>query len=145
MRIRRRMALVAVAAAAVLVGSPSIAQASPTAQGAADYAATKLGSPYSFGAAGPTRFDNPGLVKAAYASVGISLPQSVASQYSMTARLGGISQLTPGDLVFYGVSGPTSVAIYEGGGRVIDAGHPGTVVAYHPYDQATIYGYGRVS
>lgn len=138
------MALVAVAAAAVLVGVPSLAQASTAAQGAADYAAGKLGCPYSFGAAGPTRFDNPGLVKAAYGSVGISLPQNVASQYSMTARL-SFSQLTPGDLVFYGSTGPTSVAIYEGNGRVVDAGHPGTVVAYHPYDQSAIYGYGRVA
>ena len=30
-------------------------------------------------------------------------------------------------------------------GRVIDAGHPGTVVAYHPIDQAVIYGFGRVA
>lgn len=37
------------------------------------------------------------------------------------------------------------VVVDEGGGRVIDAGHPGTVVAYHPYNQTTIYGYGRVA
>lgn len=133
-----------VAAALVAVGIPSIAQASTASQGAADYAVSKLGSPYSFGAAGPTRFDNPGLVKAAYASVGVSLPQSVAGQYAASARL-NFNQLQAGDLVFYGTSAPTSVAIYEGGGRVIDAGHPGTVVAYHPYDQAVIYGFGRVA
>jgi cell wall-associated NlpC family hydrolase len=136
--------IVLVAAAVVAVGIPSVAQAGTVAQGAADYAVTKLGCPYSFGAAGPTRFDNPGLVRAAYASVGVSLPATVAGQYSATTRL-GFDQLQPGDLVFYGDQSPTSVAIYEGGGRVISAGHAGTVVAYHPYDQSPIYAFGRVA
>src|SRR5690242_1758965 len=125
MLIRRRMAVVAVAVAAALVGFPSIARAGTAAQGGAEYAAGKVPRPYSSGGAGPTRIYNPRLVTAAYASIGISVPQNAASQYSTTARL-SFSQLTPGDLVFYGTSGPTSVAIYEGGGRVIDAGHPGT-------------------
>jgi cell wall-associated NlpC family hydrolase len=145
-----RMIRLALAACTTLLAGLALTAApasadSATGDGAAGYAVSKIGAPYQYGAAGPDRFDNPGLVKAAYGSVGVDLPQNTSSLYVQTQRIGA-ADLALGDLVFYGTPGtsPTSVAIYEGNGTVINAGRPGTTVDYHPLGTSTVFGYGRV-
>lgn len=88
--------------------------------------------------------DCSGFTMAIYASYGISLPHSAASQAG-GGRSISRSELQPGDLVFYGKGGISHVGIYIGGGQicheansrrdcVIDSiGYCGTPVKYVTY------------
>ena len=58
-----------------------------------------------------------------YAQAGISLPHSSEMMSQMLPRLSQ-SELLPGDLMFF-YSPVSHVAIYLGGGSMIDASHPG--------------------
>jgi len=93
---------------------------------AADWARSRKGSRYQYGATGPHRFDCSGLTRWAYARIGKSLPHSSSAQYASTRHV-AISDLQPGDLVFY-YSPISHVGIYIGGGRIIHAPHPGQSV-----------------
>jgi cell wall-associated NlpC family hydrolase len=108
---------------------------------AVDYAYAHLGRPYVYAASGPGSFDCSGLVMAAWAAAGKSLPHNAAAQYSATARISK-SALQEGDLVFY--RNNAHVAIYIGGGMIIAAPHTGTVVQKQSVDIMTPNGYGRV-
>ena len=89
-----------------------------------------MGDWYAFGAAGPTTFDCSGLVVWAYAQVGISLPHFSGAQYADTTHI-SMSQLEPGDLVFFG-DPSQHVAIYVGGGMIVEAPHSGAQVHIVP-------------
>ena len=93
------------------------------------FARAQLGEQYVWGGAGPNVWDCSGLTMMAWRQAGVSMAHYTGSQYNQTARV-PISQLQPGDLVFYGVSGPSShhVGLYIGGGRMIHAPNPSTVV-----------------
>lgn len=54
-----------------------------------------------------------------------------------------ISQLQPGDLVFYGVPAH-HVGMYVGGGRMVDAPHSGANVHVVPIWWGDLAGFGRV-
>jgi len=86
----------------------------------------KLGSPYQWAAAGPSRFDCSGLTMWVWAKAGVSLPHSAQAQYD-GGRHVSREQLQPGDLVFYG-SPIHHVGIYVGNGQMISAPHTGDVV-----------------
>jgi cell wall-associated NlpC family hydrolase len=91
----------------------------------------QLGCMYSYGSAGPCSagFDCSGLVSQAWAAAGISIPRTT---YSEWAALPHISQsdLQPGDLLFY--NGIGHVAMYIGGGKIIDAPSAGQPVRELP-------------
>lgn len=112
----------------------------------ADAAISQLGVPYSWGggnASGPSMgfgpgagivgFDCSGLTLYAWARVGVSLPHSAQMQYDVSAKV-SLSQLQPGDLVFYGSSSRSidHVSVYVGGGQVVHAPNSTTVVQYGP-------------
>ena len=101
----------------------------------------QLGDPYVYGAAGPSAFDCSGLTMYAWNAAGVSLPHSSSAQYSSTRHV-AISDLQPGDLVFY-YSPISHVAIYIGGGRIIHAPHPGTSVEIAPMNEMPISGAAR--
>ena len=101
----------------------------------------QLGDPYVWGAAGPDAFDCSGLTMYSWRSAGVSLPHSSAAQYSAVRRV-SLSELQPGDLVFY-YSPVSHVAIYIGGGQVIDAPYPGRSVQIVELDSMPITGAGR--
>jgi cell wall-associated NlpC family hydrolase len=82
-----------------------------------------LGAPYVFGAAGPSAFDCSGLTSWAWAQAGVYLPHSASAQYSSLPRV-PLSDVQPGDIIYYGNFGP-HVGIYVGGGTIIHARHPG--------------------
>jgi cell wall-associated NlpC family hydrolase len=88
-----------------------------------------LGVPYVWGGASPRGFDCSGLVMYAFAQIGVSLPHSSYAQYTMGTPV-SISQLQPGDLVFF--AGASHVGIYIGGGQFIHAPHTGDVVKISP-------------
>jgi cell wall-associated NlpC family hydrolase len=83
-----------------------------------------LGAPYVVGAAGPSSFDCSGLTSWAWAQAGVYIPHSASGQYATLPRV-PLSQVEPGDIIYYGNFGP-HVGIYIGGGQIIHARHPGT-------------------
>ncbi|MDT0264930.1 NlpC/P60 family protein [Streptomyces sp. DSM 44915] len=102
--------------------------ASSRGQAALNAAATKLGAPYVWAASGPSSFDCSGLTSWAYSQAGVSLPRVSQAQANAGARV-GMSELAPGDLVFY-YPELTHVAIYAGNGQILHAPRPGGVVEY---------------
>ncbi len=99
----------------------------PGVQAVLDAARSQLGVPYRWGASSPgSGFDCSGLVLYAWKFGGLSLPHSSRAMYSMTQRISA-DQLQPGDLVFGG-SPIHHVALYIGGGQMIQAPHSGDVV-----------------
>ena len=93
------------------------------------FARAQLGEPYVWGGAGPNVWDCSGLTMMAWRQAGVSMSHYTGYQWAETDRV-PISQLQPGDLVFFGTSGPDShhVGLYIGGGQMIHAPNPSTVV-----------------
>jgi cell wall-associated NlpC family hydrolase len=102
------------------------------------YAYAQLGKPYQWGGAGPNSFDCSGLVMRAWGAAGVALPHSAAGDQSMLPGV-SLSALEPGDLVFYG-SPAYHVALYIGGGRIIQAPHTGANVEISSVGSATSAG-----
>jgi cell wall-associated NlpC family hydrolase len=94
--------------------------------------------PYVWGAAGPRSFDCSGLVQWSFAQAGVEMPR-VAADQARTGPAIPVNRLAPGDLLFYHTD-PTApgyfshVAIYLGGGRMIQAPEPGLDVEIVPVD-----------
>jgi peptidoglycan DL-endopeptidase CwlO len=99
-------------------------------------AESREGLPYVWGAAGPDSFDCSGLVQWSFARAGVSMPR-VAADQARTGPAVAVSQLQPGDLLFYHTD-PTApgyishVAIYLGDGWMIQAPEPGQDVEIVP-------------
>ncbi|SOD58776.1 Cell wall-associated hydrolase, NlpC family [Streptomyces zhaozhouensis] len=102
--------------------------ASGRASAALNAAISKLGSPYVWGATGPSSFDCSGLTGWAYNQAGVSLPRVSQDQANAGTRVSQ-SELAPGDLVFF-YPGLTHVGIYVGNGQMVHAPSTGGVVEY---------------
>ncbi|MFJ3668359.1 NlpC/P60 family protein [Streptomyces sp. NPDC090106] len=103
--------------------------ASSFAAAAFSAAQSKIGSPYVYGATGPSSFDCSGLTSWAYAQAGVSIPRTSQAQASAGTRIYSQSDLQVGDLViFYGDQ--HHVGLYAGNGQVLHAPRTGTVVRY---------------
>ncbi|WP_163744123.1 peptidoglycan hydrolase RipC [Mycolicibacterium madagascariense] len=104
-------------------------------------ALTRIGSPYSWGAAGPGAFDCSGLVMWAFGQAGVNLPHS-----SQALAQGGqpvsMDQMQPGDLITY-YSDASHVGIYIGDGMMVHASTYGTPVRVAPVDNAPIHNVRR--
>jgi cell wall-associated NlpC family hydrolase len=101
-------------------------------------ALSRVGEPYVWGGSGPTVFDCSGLVQWSIRQAGVVMPR-VAAQQAETGPLIPLAQLQPGDLLFYHTD-PTApayishVAIYLGGGLMVQAPEPGKDVEVVPAD-----------
>jgi cell wall-associated NlpC family hydrolase len=93
------------------------------------FAYAQIGKPYVWGATGPSAYDCSGLVQAAWASAGVSIPRTTYDQWASLPHI-PLSELEPGDLILY--NGESHVAIYVGGGYIVDAPHTGAVVERIP-------------
>ena len=69
------------------------------------YAKEFLGTPYKYAANGPDRFDCSGFTCYVYQHFGISLPRTSRDQFSAGRPVREISDIQPGDLVFFARSG----------------------------------------
>lgn len=130
-------------------------------QGAVARAMQALGMPYAWaggGYNGPTYgvnspgtdgwndstvygYDCSGLTMYGWASQGLYLPHYAASQFSVAGSYHpSPGDFQPGDLLFWGLPGQSDihhVAMYIGGGNVIQAPYSGTVVQITPWDQVS--------
>ncbi|MEU6475636.1 NlpC/P60 family protein [Streptomyces sp. NPDC047017] len=89
----------------------------------------KIGSPYVYGASGPSSFDCSGLTSWAYAQAGVTIPRTSEAQANAGQRIYSQSQLQVGDLVlFYGDL--HHIGLYAGNGMVLHAPHTGANVRY---------------
>jgi cell wall-associated NlpC family hydrolase len=92
-------------------------------------ALSRVGLPYVWGGAGPAVFDCSGLVQWSLRQAGLVMPR-VAADQARTGPLIPLSDLRPGDLLFYhtDATAPTyisHVAIYLGNGLMEQAPEPG--------------------
>ena len=96
-------------------------------QTAISVALGKVGKPYfyEYGGTGAYGFDCSGLVQNAFAAAGKYLPRTAAAQFAQAPVHVPLSQAQPGDLLVWGSApGFYHVAIYLGGGRVVQALNP---------------------
>ena len=101
-----------------------------TAATAVQAALTQVGTPYSWGGAGPGGFDCSGLVMWAFRQAGIALPHSSQAQANGGQAV-SLSELQPGDvLTFYGDASHSG--IYVGDGMMIHSSTYGQPVAVVP-------------
>ena len=103
-------------------------------------ARAQIGKPYRWGASGPDSFDCSGLTMYAWRAAGVSLPHSTYAQWAATPHISR-SDLQPGDLVYF--SGLNHMAIYSGGGMMIEAPHTGLNVREVPLRTGDFYGASR--
>lgn len=94
--------------------------------GAVSAALSKLGSPYGWGAAGPSQFDCSGLMYWAYQQQGKSIPRTSQAQLAGGTPVSR-SELQPGDIVGY-YPGVTHVGMYIGNGQLVHASDYGIPV-----------------
>jgi cell wall-associated NlpC family hydrolase len=90
---------------------------------AVGFAVRAVGVPYRWGGESPASgFDCSGLVRWAYARVGVDLPHSSYALYGAGRRI-ATSQLEPGDVLFF--DGLGHVGLYVGDGKMVHAPHTG--------------------
>ncbi|SCL23166.1 Cell wall-associated hydrolase, NlpC family [Micromonospora nigra] len=108
---------------------------------AVSFACAQIGKPYVWGAEGPHAFDCSGLMLAAWARAGVSLPHNAARQRRVTASVRR-GELRPGDLVFY-YADLHHVGMYVGGGWVVHASRAGVPVKMKKLNDGPIHSFGR--
>jgi cell wall-associated NlpC family hydrolase len=137
----------AAAAAAAVTAAPShaaggasaaaLSQAAPPPSapggaGALQAAESQIGVPYVWGGESPKGsgspgFDCSGLTAWSWGQVGVGLPHYSGAQMGDSTPV-PVSDLQPGDLLFYGPGGSEHVAMYVGGGSMIEAPYTGASV-----------------
>ncbi len=148
----RRIGELAASYTAITATTTAVAAAASGAAGSVIAAGMSVvGTPYSWGggnAAGPSAgidqgagtvgFDCSGLTSWVFATVGVQLPRTAAGQEAVSRPT---ASPRPGDLVFFGAPGAAyHVAVYLGGGQMLDAPHTGAVVRVEPVWDGARYG-----
>jgi cell wall-associated NlpC family hydrolase len=114
----------------------------------AQAAVAQLGSPYRYGGSTPEGFDCSGLVLHVHGRAGIEVPRTAAQQFR-AARPVDITDLAPGDLVFFRTQrrGVDHVGVYVGQGQFVHAPRRARPVSLErlddPYYMPRFAGAGR--
>ena len=114
---------------------------------------SQMGVPYSWGGGkpnGPSRgidsganivgYDCSGLTQFSYAGVGVLIPKYSGDQYN-TGRKVPVAQAKRGDLLFWGPGGSQHVAMYLGGGKMLEASGSAGKVTVSPVRTSGIQPY----
>ena len=112
--------------------APQAAPGSSARASAVTLALSKVGSPYRWGATGPSSFDCSGLVNWAFEQSGIEVPRTSRALSQVGAPVSR-DDLQPGDLVFF-YSPVSHVGIYIGDGQMVHASTSGKPVAVSSID-----------
>lgn len=104
---------------------------STQAEKAVAFAYAQIGCWYQWGGTGPCSagFDCSGLVMAAWAAAGVTIPRDTYGQWQALQYI-PMSALQPGDLIYF--NGEGHVAMYVGGGYIIDAPQTGEQIRKLP-------------
>jgi cell wall-associated NlpC family hydrolase len=104
----------------------------PTTNGAKAlrYAVAQIGKPYEWGAEGPDTYDCSGLTSEAWADAGHPIPRTSQEQWAQLPHV-PLEELRPGDLIVY-FDKATHIALYLGGGMVVQAPRPGAKIKVSP-------------
>ncbi|MDO4339098.1 MAG: C40 family peptidase [Eubacteriales bacterium] len=95
------------------------------------------GNPYVYGGTSLTNgADCSGFVMSVFKEFGYELPRVAAAQCEAATQK-DISQIEPGDLVFYGANGIDHVALYIGDGKIIHASTAATGIKISDYNYNT--------
>lgn len=121
----------------------SLPQGSGMAGAAVANAMSKQGSPYQWGAVGPSGFDCSGLMVWSYAKAGVSLPRTSQAQANYGSKVPSLAEAQPGDLIIYRAD-RSHVGMYIGNGMVVHAPHTGDVVKVMKADAMPINAIRRV-
>ena len=111
-------------------------------QAVVDFALQFEGNPYVYGGTSLTNgADCSGFVMSVFANFGYSLPRVAAAQCDASTKK-DISQIEPGDLVFYGSGAIDHVALYIGDRKIIHASGAATgiKISNYDYEQPTAIG-----
>ncbi len=124
-------------------GSPGQGRAAA----AVRYMLSQVGDPYSYSANPPRSWDCSKLTAAAWGQSGVGLTALSYRQWDQTRRV-PVSQIRPGDLVFYFGKGAHHVAMYVGNGKMVSASNPDDGVEIidflGPWYRERFSGVGRV-
>jgi len=124
-------------------------QPHPAAQQLLNVALQQQGIAYRYGGSKPsTGFDCSGFIQFSYGQTGKRIPRTTRAQYQSSQAV-PISQIRPGDLLFYETQGrrPGHVAMYLGRGEMIHAPSSGKNVLIsrlnNPYWRTRLVAAGR--
>jgi peptidoglycan DL-endopeptidase RipB len=115
--------------------------------------ASQMGVPYSWGGGKPNGpstgvdsgantvgFDCSGFTQFSFAGVGVLIPKYSGDQYNAGRKV-PLSQAKRGDLLFWGPGGSQHVALYLGGGRMLEASGSAGKVTVSPARSAGMQPY----
>lgn len=130
-RARRAAEARAKFAASASVSRPNVGAPNGSASQAIAYARGVIGAGYSTNPRmGPT-YDCSGLTRSAWEAAGVAIPNNSTAQYAGLPHI-PLDAVQPGDLIFYGAGGSSHVALYVGGGMIIDASGSQNAVTERP-------------
>lgn len=104
-----------------------------------------IGTPYLYGGSSPKGFDCSGFVQFVHHKVGINIPRTTLVQLKKSRYI-NLSQLQPGDLIFFRLSGrkASHVSIYIGNNQMIHAPSSGKRVSTANLDAGNGYWRQRI-
>jgi peptidoglycan DL-endopeptidase CwlO len=120
-------------------GRTTLSSASGGVESVLGFLKAQVGKPYVYGATGPSAYDCSGLTRAAFSTVGVDLPRTSQDQSTVGTPV-SVSEVRPGDLLFWGGSGSAyHVAVYLGDDQYVDAANPskGVVIQKMSYYMPT--------